>query len=156
MNLQSARTLLLVRLLQIKEANSMAAALAGCDLTPAQFQVLSVMSHRATWSTATMARRLLVSPQSMNETMAALEKKRLITRQESKDDRRTLNIHLTALGTRVLEKADREIDRVEQQLFGAFSPAELLVFRSCLINAINSAEPSEDRETMAARASAGK
>ena len=134
----------------------MATALAGCDLTPAQFQVLSVMSHRATWSTATMARRLLVSPQSMNETIAALERKRLITRQESKDDRRTLNIHLTALGTRVLERADREIDQVEHRLFGSFSSAELLVFRSCLITAVASSDATADESETSSRAEAGK
>jgi DNA-binding MarR family transcriptional regulator len=122
----------------MKEMNAMADGLASCDLRPAQFMVLSIMSHRATWSTATMAKRLLISPQSMNETIAALEKKRLITRKESPADRRTLNIRLTPLGTRVLEKSEREIDRIELELFGSFSTAELLVFRDCLVRAISS------------------
>ena len=51
-------------------------------------------------SSATLARRFTISPQSMNETIATLEQKQLIVRTVAGEKRRTLHITLTPVGDR--------------------------------------------------------
>jgi DNA-binding MarR family transcriptional regulator len=132
MKTKTARTVLLLRVLQMKAYSRIAESLMELAMTPAQYMVLSIASHHGTWSTAAMARRFMVSPQSMNETIATLEAKKLITRRESPEHRRTLHISLTLAGVRLLAKCDARIDRVEEEVFGYLSAAELERFRDML------------------------
>lgn len=133
---KSARTLLLVRLLQLKTYNELVEALRGFDLTPLQYMVLSLASHRGSWSTADLARRFHIAPQSMNEVIAALEAKKLIARHESPGHRRILHIRFSAAGTKLLAKCERAVDRVERSIFRDFDRKELALFRGMLAKAL--------------------
>jgi len=133
---KSARTLLLVRLLQLKTYNELVAALRRFDLTPLQYMVLSLAGHRGGSSTADLARRFDIAPQSMNEVIAALEGKRLIARHESPGHRRILHIRFTAAGTKLLEKCERAVDRAERSIFRDFDRKELTLFRGMLAKAL--------------------
>jgi len=133
---KSARTILLVRLLQLKLYNEMVESLRLFDLTPLQYMVLSLSGHRGSLSTADLARRFHITPQSMNEVIAALEGKKLIARRESPDHRRILHIRLKAAGTRLLQRCDGEVDRIERSVFRDLSPRELTVFRGMISKAL--------------------
>jgi DNA-binding MarR family transcriptional regulator len=137
---KSARTLLLVRLLQLRLYNEMVESLRLFGLTPLQYMVLSLASRSGTWSTADLARRFDIAPQSMNEIIAALEGKKLIARRESPGHRRILHIRLKASGTRLLQKCDGEVDRIERSAFRDFSPTELKVFRGMISKALSAFE----------------
>ena len=137
---KSARTLLLVRLLQLKLHNEMVEALRLCELTPLQYMVLSLAGHRGSLSTADLARRFHIAPQSMNEVIAALELKKLIARRESPDHRRILHVRLKAAGIRLLEKCDDAVDRIERSAFRDFSPKELTAFRGMIAKALSAFE----------------
>ena len=139
---KSARTLLLVRLLQLKTYNELVEALRRFDLTPLQYMVLSLASHRGSWSTADLARRFHIAPQSMNEVIAALEAKKLIARRESPDHRRILHIRFTAAGSKLLAKCERAVDRVERSIFRNFDRKELTLFRGMLAKALAGFEDS--------------
>jgi DNA-binding MarR family transcriptional regulator len=132
MKTKTARTVLLLRVMQMKAYNRIAESLLALGMTPAQYMVLSIASHHSTWSTAAMARRFMVSPQSMNETIGTLESKKLIMRRESPEHRRILHIKLTLAGVRLMAKCDEKIDRVEDEVFGYLSAAELASFREML------------------------
>src|SRR5436190_23976238 len=134
---KSVRTLLLIRLLQLKLYNEMVEALRHFDLTPIQYLVLSLASRSGSWSTADLARRFDIAPQSMNEVIAALEDKKLIARSESPDHRRILHIRLKASGLRLLQRCDGAVDRIERSAFGDFSPRELTTFRGLLSKALS-------------------
>jgi DNA-binding MarR family transcriptional regulator len=134
---KSARTILLVRLLQLKLYNQMVERLRLFDLTPLQYLVLSLAAHRGSWSTAELARRFEITPQSMNEVVAILEGKRLIARRESPDHRRILHIRLSAAGLRLLKRCDSEVDRIEQSAFGHFSAKDLALFRGLIAKALS-------------------
>jgi DNA-binding MarR family transcriptional regulator len=133
---KSARTLLLVRLLQLKTYNELAEALRKFDLTPLQYMVLSLAGHRGNSSTADLARRFQIAPQSMNEVVATLQGKKLIARREAPEHRRILHIRLTAAGTRLLQKCEREVDRLERAIFRDFPRSELAAFRVMLAKAL--------------------
>ena len=139
---KSARTLLLVRLLQLKTYNELVEALRRFDLTPLQYMVLSLASHRGSWSTADLARRFHIAPQSMNEVIAALEAKKLIARRESPGHRRILHIRFTAAGSKLLAKCERAVDRVERSIFRNFDRKELTLFRGMLAKALAGFEDS--------------
>lgn len=133
---KSARTLLLVRLLQLKTYNELVEALRRFDLTPLQYMVLSLASHRDGSSTADLARRFHIAPQSMNEVIAALEGKKLIGRRESPGHKRILHIRFTAAGTKLLQKCEREVDRIERSIFRDFDRKELALFREMLARSL--------------------
>ncbi|HKA81619.1 MAG TPA: MarR family transcriptional regulator [Xanthobacteraceae bacterium] len=133
---KSARTLLLVRLLQLKTYNELVEALRRFDLTPLQYMVLSLAGNRSGSSTADLARRFHIAPQSMNEVIAALEAKKLIARRESPGHRRILHIRFTAAGTKLLQKCEREVDRIERSIFRDFDRMELALFRGMLATAL--------------------
>lgn len=133
---EAARTTFLIRLLQLELYNQMVERLRGSELTPLQFLVLSLASRHDQWSTADLARRFHIAPQSMNEVVAALEGKKLIARRVSPDHRRILRIRLTAAGTRTLERCNHEMDALERSAFHDFSAKELGAFRAMLMKAL--------------------
>jgi DNA-binding MarR family transcriptional regulator len=137
---KSARTLLLVRLLQLKLYNEMVEALRQFELTPLQYMVLSLAGHRGSLSTADLARRFHMTPQAMNEVIAALEAKKLIVRRESPDHRRILHVRLKSAGTRLLQKCDGAVDRIERSAFREFSAKELAAFRGMIAKTLSAFE----------------
>ena len=147
---KSARTLLLVRLLQLRLYNEMVESLRLFELTPLQYMVLSLASRGGSWSTADLARKFDIAPQSMNEVVAVLEGKKLITRRESPGHRRILHVRLRASGTRLLQKCDGEVDRIERSAFHDFSPTELKVFRGMISKALSSFEQDVGSSSMPA------
>ena len=136
MALQRPRTIFLLRLLQLNLYNALVDRLSEFEVKPAQYMVLSIVASRGSWSTAELARRFHIAPQSMNEVVASLEKRRLIERRLSAEHRRILHSRPTATGLRLLEKCDKEVDRIERAAFKEFAPAELGLFRDLLSRAL--------------------
>jgi|SRR5579862_8836982 len=133
---QKPRTIFLLRLLQLNIYNLLVERLGEFELTPIQYMVLSILASRGSWSTAELARRFHIAPQSMNEVVATLRRKKLIERRESAEHRRILHIRLTASGTRLLEKCDKAVDRIERTAFKEFSAEEIALFRALMNRAL--------------------
>ena len=110
------------------------------NLTPMQYLLLSLSRRGHGMSSADLARRFAVSPQSMNEVITALEGKRLITRRRSAEHRRILRISLTPAGENLLRDCDLRVDSLERSLFAALSSTEKRAFRKLLTTFITSAE----------------
>lgn len=133
---QKPRTIFLLRLLQLGIYNLMIERLRPAGLTPIQYLVLSILSRRGTWSTAELARRFHITPQSMTQIVASLQKKRLIARSKSLAHGRILNIRLTPAGLRRLDRCNLAVDRLEHAVFADFDAAELTRFRELLGTAL--------------------
>ena len=136
-------TTYLVRRAQILITRNLTDCLHDYNVTPAQYLMLSLSRRGGEMSSASLARRFTISPQSMNEMIAGLEKKKLIARTVGGEKRRTLQINLTPEGAKLLKACDRAVDRMEKHLFSSLSAAELHSFRSALIKLTGS--PSEIR-----------
>jgi len=132
----SARTFLLVRSLQMEIFHCMVEALGPFHLTPTQYMVLSLASDHGQLSTAELARRFQIAPQSMNQTVASLLRKGLIIRRESPAHRRILHIGLTPQGRKLLRQCDAVIDRMEHLAFKDFEFKELEAFRHMIQKAL--------------------
>lgn len=127
-----ARTIYLIKRVEVASRALLETELKDLDLTPSQYATLSMLALHPETSSSDLARRVLVTPQSMSEMIMALSRKGLIKRQESDGNRRVLDISLSAAGRALLEKAEARVDALEATLFSGLGADELEVLRSHL------------------------
>ncbi len=89
------------------------AELREIGLTGIQYTVLAIVGGRQEVSSAELSRRFFVTPQTMNEIVAGLEKRGLMERHPSEANKRVLTAQLTAAGRQALASADTIADAVE-------------------------------------------
>lgn len=124
------RTFYIIRQLQLATIARLDGALCEFDITPAQYTVLSLSYHSdVAPSSAELSRRVGISAQAMNETIAALGGKDLIERRSMPDHRRILRIFLTPSGLAILKRCDEAVDKVEARFVSALTRAEHIQFR---------------------------
>lgn len=85
-------------------------------LTTLQYTTLSVLRARSGLSNAQLARRSLMTPQSMSEVLARLERKGLIRRKPDPDHGRVLRVELTDAGLEALEVCDQAVTEIEETM----------------------------------------
>ncbi len=114
-------------------------ALHDYDITSGQYLILSLVSREGGRSSAELARRAYITPQSMNEVIAALEHKGYIRRTENPENRRMLQVSLTREGRRLLAACDRAVDTAEATFLSVLSPKRLGEFRATIERLLASA-----------------
>jgi DNA-binding MarR family transcriptional regulator len=95
----------------------MRARLSQCELSVAEYTTLSVLAARPELSNAQLARRALVTPQSMIEILGQLERRGLVQRAVDPDHGRILRASLTPKGHEVLAIATPEVAALNEELF---------------------------------------
>jgi DNA-binding MarR family transcriptional regulator len=127
----------LLRQAQLANYQQLDAVMQAFGLTPSQYIVLSVVQdHREGVFSAALARRLGITPQSSHEIVAGLEHRGLIRRVEDPAYRRAMRVSLTAKGSTLLARCNKEVEGFEAQFFGALSPEEATLFREILTKLI--------------------
>src|SRR5437868_3803739 len=119
------RTIYLIRQAQLAVSGLLQEAMQKFDLTASQYTILSIVFNRPGISSADLARRVAVTPQSINEVISSLERLRLVVRQEAPDNRRILQINITPAGKRLLASCDKVVDDIEASLFSTLNRREL-------------------------------
>jgi DNA-binding MarR family transcriptional regulator len=99
------------------------ARLAPLGLSVPDVTTLSVLRGRSGLSNAQLARRALITPQSMLEVLASLERRGLVVRRADAANARIMRAELTASGRRSLARADAVIAKLEDELLDAVAPA---------------------------------
>lgn len=128
-----ARTIYLIKRVETEVTAQMIKRLSAYGITPAQFVVMSfVNDHPDDLSSAQLSRRFLMTPQSMNETIKALEKKGLLLKNTDPGHRRILRISLTELGKEQLSRCNQSMDELEAAFFQSLAPEEMDAFRELL------------------------
>jgi DNA-binding MarR family transcriptional regulator len=102
----------------------MRARLSECELSVAEYTTLSVLAARPELSNAQLARRALVTPQSMIEILGQLERRGLVRRQVDPDHGRILRATLTERGHDVLATATPGVDALNEELFAGVPARE--------------------------------
>ncbi|HKT01532.1 MAG TPA: MarR family transcriptional regulator [Rugosimonospora sp.] len=102
------------------------------NLATAQYTALTVLRHREGLSSAQLARRSFVKPQTMHEMVVGLERQGLIERRPSEDRRHVLLIRLTAAGRRKLADCQADVDRIEHQMVRTLDGSHLAALRDLL------------------------
>ena len=94
----------------------MRAHLGEWALSVPEFTALSILRRRPGLSNAQLARRTMVTPQSMIEILAGLENRDLVRRTVDPNHGRILRSELTAEGGRVVVAAQLRIDAMQDEL----------------------------------------
>jgi len=108
------------------------AALRRYGVTTVQYTALTVLQHRGDLSSAQLARRSFVRPQTMHELVVGLERQGLIERHPSVDRRHVLLARLTAAGLAKLAECRADVDLIEREMVQDLSLAEVATLRSLL------------------------
>jgi DNA-binding MarR family transcriptional regulator len=119
---------------------------AAYGLSVNQYTTLSVLIRRGGLSNAQLARRALVSPQSMNEVLLSLEKAGLVRRRAHPQHARILQSQLTAKGRRVLAACDERVAEVEARMVEDLCPSEQATLYSSLLRCVRSLHGGLDRD----------
>ena len=127
------RTLYLIKRAEIEVTSRMAKALESYDITPIQFTVLYFVDYdKGDLSSAQLSRRFSMTPQSMSELVAVLERKKLLKKTNDPSHRRILRIALTSKGKKLLEDCNDELDRVESTLLRGLSVKDVNAIRNLI------------------------
>lgn len=130
--MKDPRTIYLVKRLETRSRMLLDESLAKIGLTAGQYTTLSLLGRHKEVSSADLARQALITPQSMSEVIAALEKRGWIERRSSELNRRVLNITLSADGRALLSEAERLVDALEEWMFAALDGDRLRTMREAL------------------------
>jgi DNA-binding MarR family transcriptional regulator len=111
-----------------------------------QYTTLSVLDRRSGLSNAQLARRALVSPQSMNEVLLTLEQRGLVRRHAHPEHGRILQARLTAKGRSLLARCDAEVHRVEARMVSGLGDEDRAALRRALLSGIRSLQGGLGRD----------
>jgi DNA-binding MarR family transcriptional regulator len=104
----------------------------GVELSFAHFAALFNLHHEPGISGAQLARRAMVSAQTMNSALRALEREGLIERRAHPDSRRADSWSLTAAGLRELGRAREVGSGVFSRMLGALDANEIAALENYL------------------------
>jgi DNA-binding MarR family transcriptional regulator len=93
--------------------------LAPWELTVQEYTALSVLRARPGLSNAQLARRSLVTPQSMLEILAKLERRGLLGREVDPGHGRVLRATPTPAGLALLTRADPDVAAIQDEILAA-------------------------------------
>jgi DNA-binding MarR family transcriptional regulator len=125
--------LYLIKRAEIEVSSRMGQALEQHDITPIQFTVLYFVDYdKGDLSSAQLSRRFSMTPQSMNELVTVLEKKKLIKKTVDPSHKRILRLSLTAKGKKLLEDCNHLMDYVEDELLKDMNETEIKKLREII------------------------
>ena len=125
-----------VGLLMRKSVQSMAhlaeREMASSGLTMAQWGPLALIDRGLATTVAELARELSIDPGAMTRTIQRLEDKGLCQRQTSTQDRRQIQLTVTAAGKAAIDGVGKALAHVNNAHLAGFSRDEWLLFLSFL------------------------
>lgn len=94
------------------------------ELSVPEYTTLSVLQTRPGLSNAQLARRSLITPQSMNQVVASLERRGLIEREPDPAHQRILRTTLTPAGVALLDELAGMVTALEDEILADLSPEQ--------------------------------
>jgi DNA-binding MarR family transcriptional regulator len=122
----------LIKEVQQELRKKMDKSLSEIELTTPQYAVLVFLKENPGISNAELARRSFVTPQTMNLIVQNLESRSIVTRKNSKTNGKVLQSSTTLKGKLLLEKADKLVNVIQDDIFGKLTPEEMLLLSSLL------------------------
>jgi DNA-binding MarR family transcriptional regulator len=101
-------------------------------LTAGQYMALSLVARHEPASSADLARRAHITPQSMGEFVKALESKGLLQRRTDANNRRAILLTPTPTGRKVLLRSEARVDNAERRFFDCLPDEEYKHLRQLL------------------------
>lgn len=129
---QPPRTVYLLKRAETVVRGGLEACLQPLGVTPRQYVTLSLLRDERDQSSADLARKAGITPQSMSETIATLTAKGWIGRTENPGRRRILMTRLTGPGEALLAACEAVVDAMEARLLSGLPAGDLAVLRRAL------------------------
>ena len=127
------RILYLIKRAEIEVTSRMSRAFEEFDITPIQFTILYFVDYdKGDLSSAQLSRRFSMTPQSMNELVSVLERKKLLKKSVDPAHKRILRLSLTARGKKLLLDCNAALDHLEESLLQELTAAETNTLRSLI------------------------
>lgn len=117
------------------------------DLSVPELTALSILERRPGLSNAQLARRTMVTPQSMIEILAGLEARKLVRRKVDADHGRILRAELTAEGKRTVRATAQAVREVQDEMLADVPAAQRRVILDGMTKAMHRLRPGlSDRD----------
>lgn len=107
-------------------------ALQDLSLGTSQYAALNALEQTPQASSAELARKCFVTPQSMNEIVLKLEREGLLQRQVHPEHGRIMPSSMTKVGKKLLTQAHVQIEAIEQKMLSGLNPKELQILLKTL------------------------
>lgn len=101
------------------------AALRPQSITTPQYSVLSSLEAGAGLSSAELARRSFVTPQTMNEIVSLMEHRGLVARRRANDNARVRITELTTTGRSSLADCHRKVREIQKRMLAGIETRDL-------------------------------
>ena len=105
-------------------AGRLSRQLASAGLTPTQLGILEALLHLGPLGQRALGGKLLMSGANITTVVDNLERRRLVRRERSGDDRRNVTVHLTPEGRRLISKVFPGHAAAIAQAFSALTAPE--------------------------------
>jgi DNA-binding MarR family transcriptional regulator len=99
-------------------------ACADIELTPQQFAVLTALYARPGSDQTSLARALGIDKVTISHLLRGLEKRGLVLRAQTEQNRRSFSIALTKTGAKLLEEAEPRVERAYRQLLAPLTSSQ--------------------------------
>lgn len=119
--------------------------LARWSLSVQEFTTLSVLASRPGLSNAQLARRSLMTPQSMIEILSKLEQRGLVQREVDPSHGRILRAELTRAGREMISEAVPAIQQIQEEMLRRVSVRQQETTLVALLSAMESLSQHSER-----------
>ena len=102
------------------------------DITPSQYSLLSCLRTQDGQTPSQLAQAMKLDTSSITGILGRTEKKDLIGRSYSQEDRRSVSIHLRPEGSALLNQVDRVIEEANAKITRGFDPSHYEQFLTYL------------------------
>lgn len=102
------------------------------DITPSQYSLLSCLRSQDHQTPSQLAQAMKLDTSSITGILSRMEKKDLIGRSESQEDRRSVSIYLLPEGRALLEQVDQVIEEANAKITRGLDPTHYEQLRSYL------------------------
>lgn len=109
---------------QHKIFQELSGRLAVYDITPVQYGVLNCLWRGQVLSPKEIAEQLMIENSTISGVLERMEKKMLISRNISTEDRRFVQVELTERGKKLESPVLGEVERFNREVYGAISKEE--------------------------------
>lgn len=93
-------------------------------VTPAQYSILSALDHMGTAEQIALSRAVGLDATNVADVLARLERRKLIKRRVSRQDKRMKVVTLTAVGHKLLQRIDVSAARAHVRTLAVLTPKE--------------------------------
>jgi DNA-binding MarR family transcriptional regulator len=131
----------LLRLLEAKYDGLYQSVTRQSDITPRQFGVLMALLQEGPMTPSALAERISCDRNTLSEMLKRMTARRLISKKSHPDDRRSIQVQITAKGTSALMAVVPAAARLQELMLAPLSQDDRVHFLRCMLVIAKSSPP---------------